>query len=113
MKISKEAKETMQECVTEFLLFVTSEASEMCANDSRRTINGEDILQSMRKLGFDQYMSTVQHYLEKYRAVCKTSGKVEVGEHNDPLRGSATIGQSMTPVDSIRKKQQLLQVQMK
>jgi len=53
MKISKEAKETMQECVTEFLLFVTSEASEMCANDSRRTINGEDILQSMRKLGFD------------------------------------------------------------
>jgi len=30
-KLSKEAKECMQECVTEFLLFITSEASERCA----------------------------------------------------------------------------------
>ena len=37
-KISKEAKETMQECVTEFLLFVTSEASEICSNAKRSTI---------------------------------------------------------------------------
>ena len=29
-KIAKEAKETMQECVTEFLLFITSEAAEIC-----------------------------------------------------------------------------------
>lgn len=29
-KISKEAKETMQECVSEFISFVTSEASEKC-----------------------------------------------------------------------------------
>jgi len=29
-KISREARETMQECVTEFLLFVTSEAQEIC-----------------------------------------------------------------------------------
>ena len=34
-KISKEAKETMQECVTEFLLFVTSEANEICRSKKR------------------------------------------------------------------------------
>uniref|UniRef100_A0A915LXC9 Transcription factor CBF/NF-Y/archaeal histone domain-containing protein n=1 Tax=Meloidogyne javanica TaxID=6303 RepID=A0A915LXC9_MELJA len=30
-KLSKEAKECIQECITEFLLFITSEASERCA----------------------------------------------------------------------------------
>ncbi|KAH7730700.1 histone-fold-containing protein [Aphelenchoides avenae] len=30
-KLSKEAKECLQECVTEFLLFITSEASEKCS----------------------------------------------------------------------------------
>jgi nuclear transcription Y subunit beta len=30
-KIAKDAKETIQECVSEFVLFVTSEASDRCA----------------------------------------------------------------------------------
>lgn len=47
MKISTTARETMQECVTEFLLFVTSEAAEMCFEDGRKTINGEDVVKSM------------------------------------------------------------------
>ena len=29
-KVSKDAKETMQECTSEFLLFITSEAQELC-----------------------------------------------------------------------------------
>ena len=37
-KISKDARETMQECVTEFLLFVTSEANDICQEENRRTI---------------------------------------------------------------------------
>ena len=37
-KISQDAKVTVQECVTEFLLFITSEASEICANAKRTTI---------------------------------------------------------------------------
>ena len=54
-KVSKEARETMQECVSEFLLFVTSEASEICSNQKRSTINGDDIIKAMMKLGFDDY----------------------------------------------------------
>jgi nuclear transcription Y subunit beta len=34
-KISKEAKEFLQQCVSEFILFLTSEASEACKNDNR------------------------------------------------------------------------------
>ncbi|KAJ3380208.1 Nuclear transcription factor Y subunit B-10 [Lobulomyces angularis] len=40
-KIAKEAKECVQECVSEFISFITSEASEKCINEKRKTINGE------------------------------------------------------------------------
>lgn len=43
-KISREARETMQECVTEFLLFITSEAQEICETNKRKTIQGEDVI---------------------------------------------------------------------
>jgi len=43
-KIAKDARETMQECVSEFISFVTSEASERCKNDKRKTINGDDLI---------------------------------------------------------------------
>jgi len=40
-KIAKEAKECVQECVSEFISFITSEAAERCQQEKRKTINGE------------------------------------------------------------------------
>lgn len=45
----------------------TSEAAEKCLNEKRKTINGEDILTSMRALGFDNYEGVLKVYLAKYR----------------------------------------------
>ncbi|XP_057432805.1 nuclear transcription factor Y subunit B-5-like [Lotus japonicus] len=66
-KISKEAKETMQECVSEFISFVTSEASEKCRKERRKTVNGEDICWALTTLGFDEYADTMRRYLHRYR----------------------------------------------
>ncbi|WVN85926.1 uncharacterized protein L203_101080 [Cryptococcus depauperatus CBS 7841] len=66
-KVSKEAKECVQECVSEFISFITSEAAEKCSNEKRKTLNGEDILTSMRALGFDNYEGVLRVYLAKYR----------------------------------------------
>lgn len=66
-KVSKDAKECMQECVSEFISFVTSEASDRCAGDKRKTINGEDILISLHALGFENYAEVLKIYLAKYR----------------------------------------------
>ncbi|KAF2298523.1 hypothetical protein GH714_023962 [Hevea brasiliensis] len=54
-KISKEAKETMQECVSEFISFVTGEASDKCHKEKRKTVNGDDICWALASLGFDDY----------------------------------------------------------
>ena len=67
VKLSKEAKETFQECLTEFISFITSEACENCLNEKRKTINGEDIINALSSLGFDHYCSIIKVYLDKYK----------------------------------------------
>lgn len=66
-KIAKDSKETVQECVSEFISFITSEASDKCLQEKRKTINGDDLLWAMSTLGFDKYVDPLKMYLEKYR----------------------------------------------
>ncbi|XP_008809529.2 nuclear transcription factor Y subunit B-1-like [Phoenix dactylifera] len=66
-KISKEAKETVQECVSEFISFITCEASDKCHREKRKTVNGDDLLWAMTTLGFDNYVGPLKVYLNKYR----------------------------------------------
>ncbi|KAG4187691.1 hypothetical protein ERO13_A08G117300v2 [Gossypium hirsutum] len=66
-KISKEAKETMQECVSEFISFVTGEASEKCHKEKRKTVNGDDVCWALATLGFDNYAEQLKRYLHRYR----------------------------------------------
>ncbi|KAJ3705688.1 hypothetical protein LUZ61_009393 [Rhynchospora tenuis] len=66
-KISKEAKETVQECVSEFISFVTGEASDKCQREKQKTINGDDLLWAMTTLGFESYVIPLKSYLARYR----------------------------------------------
>ncbi|XP_021301074.1 nuclear transcription factor Y subunit B-3-like [Herrania umbratica] len=66
-KISKEAKETVQECVSEFISFITGEASDKCQREKRKTINGDDLLWAMTTLGFENYVGPLKVYLNRYR----------------------------------------------
>uniref|UniRef100_A0A4P6D9U2 Nuclear transcription factor Y subunit beta n=2 Tax=Rhodnius TaxID=13248 RepID=A0A4P6D9U2_RHOPR len=70
-KIAKDARECVQECVSEFISFITSEASDRCHMEKRKTINGEDILFAMTTLGFDNYVEPLKLYLLKYREATK------------------------------------------
>ncbi|KAI9879970.1 MAG: hypothetical protein M1830_006278 [Pleopsidium flavum] len=74
-KIAKEAKECMQECVSEFISFITSEASEKCQQEKRKTVNGEDILFAMTSLGFENYAEALKIYLAKYRETQSARGE--------------------------------------
>ncbi|KAH9291332.1 hypothetical protein KI387_043479, partial [Taxus chinensis] len=54
-KVSREAKRSMQECASEFISFITSEASDKFLVEKRKTINGEDIVWALHSLGFENY----------------------------------------------------------
>ena len=44
VKISRDTKHIMQELVTEFICFVTSEVNDTCLAEGKRTINGKDAI---------------------------------------------------------------------
>ncbi|KAK4782021.1 hypothetical protein SAY86_016123 [Trapa natans] len=66
-KISKDAKEIVQECVSEFISFITGEASDKCQREKRKTINGDDLLWAMTTLGFEDYVEPLKVYLHRFR----------------------------------------------
>merc|ERR1712025_193983 len=96
-KIAKDARECVQECVSEFISFITSEASDRCQAEKRKTINGEDILFAMSTLGLDNYVEPLKLYLQKYRESMK--GEKQPGEFEeigDVLTASALQNISAT-----------------
>ncbi|XP_063945828.1 nuclear transcription factor Y subunit B-1 [Daucus carota subsp. sativus] len=67
-KIAKESKERIQECVTDFISYITGEASDKCREDKRKTISGDDVLWAMSRAGFQNYIGPLTLYMHKFRA---------------------------------------------
>uniref|UniRef100_A0A1A9WKA4 Transcription factor CBF/NF-Y/archaeal histone domain-containing protein n=1 Tax=Glossina brevipalpis TaxID=37001 RepID=A0A1A9WKA4_9MUSC len=70
-KIAKDARECIQECVSEFISFITSEAIERSMSENRKTVNGDDLLYAFSNLGFDNYVEPLSIYLHKFREATK------------------------------------------
>ncbi|KAJ7913040.1 histone-fold-containing protein [Mycena leptocephala] len=83
-KIGKDAKECLQECVSEFISFVTSEAADRSAAEKRKTIGGEDIIYAMGALGFDDYAEVLKIYLAKLRAHQSSSAGARTEQYIEP-----------------------------
>ncbi|KAK3358336.1 putative CCAAT-binding transcription factor, partial [Lasiosphaeria ovina] len=64
-KISAEAVECMQDCVSEFMSFISRAK---CQESDRKTITSDHILTAMSNLGFEHYTAVLKMYLDKYRA---------------------------------------------
>ena len=79
VKLSKSSKETFQECVSEFISFITSEANDKCNIEKRKIIKGEDIIYALNNLGFEKYCPILELYLDKY----KQSQSSNSNEKND------------------------------
>ncbi|EYU44067.1 hypothetical protein MIMGU_mgv1a025471mg, partial [Erythranthe guttata] len=66
-KVSDDVKEIIQECLSEFISFVTSETNKMTHREYKKTINPEDVIAVIASLGFDDYVEPVTVFLNKYR----------------------------------------------
>lgn len=74
-KISNNAKKCMQECLSEFISFITGEACEKCISERRRTLSGDDVIHALNILGYEKYTETLEIYLQKYREVIARDSK--------------------------------------
>ncbi|KAJ0980139.1 hypothetical protein J5N97_008394 [Dioscorea zingiberensis] len=91
-KISKDAKETVQECVSEFISFITGEASDKCQREKRKTINGDDLLWAMTTLGFEEYVEPLKVYLQKFREMEGEKGTASSSSQSQQKDGSGGGG---------------------
>ncbi|VDM39213.1 unnamed protein product [Toxocara canis] len=87
-KVAKDAKECVQECVSEFISFITSEASDRCICEKRKTITGEDLLIALNSLGFENYVDPLTNYIKKYREANRSD------RSTDPVCSPSTFVQS-------------------
>ncbi|XP_020685032.1 nuclear transcription factor Y subunit B-1 [Dendrobium catenatum] len=101
-KIAKDAKETMQECVFEFISFITCEARDKCLREKRKKITEDDVLCAMTTLDrFEDYIKPHRLYSQKYKEIegdgkgsakgAESSGKRDAGG----LQGGNLSGSSM------------------
>ncbi|XP_055800638.1 nuclear transcription factor Y subunit B-1-like [Solanum dulcamara] len=88
-KIAKDAKDTVQECVSEFISFITSEASDKCQKEKRKTINGDDLVWALTTLGFEDYIEPLKAYVIRYR------------EMEGDVKGSARAGDTSARKDIV------------
>ena len=97
-KIAKDAKETVQECVSEFISFITSEASDKCQREKRKTIMGDDLLWAMSTLGFENYTEPLKTYLFRYREVSIKNGAKDTGDEASGAGAGAGAGAGVAGV---------------
>ncbi|CAK7340675.1 unnamed protein product [Dovyalis caffra] len=110
-RISKEAKRRMQECATEFVSFVTGEASSKCQKDHRKIVNGDDVCWALSSLGFDDCAEATVRYLHKYREAAEREkatdstvdrDKVEESSHESSPQAPQKTAQNPEPTLEFR-----------
>ncbi|EYU25676.1 hypothetical protein MIMGU_mgv1a020362mg, partial [Erythranthe guttata] len=67
-EITYDAKEAIQECISEFIRVITAEANVRCHREYRKTVMPEDVLAAMASLGLEDYLEPLTTFLNKHRA---------------------------------------------
>jgi histone H3/H4 len=98
-KLSKGAKESIQDCVSEFIGFVTAEAAEILKSKKRKTVNSEDILSALENTGFGSY----KECLVAYTNVLRLENSKKVGAEPNEEEAAKSSGRGRK-----RKQVQLL-----
>lgn len=83
--------------MSEFICWITADASDKCQDEKRKTINGEDIITSMNTLGFYDYIEPLKVYLAKYRASVKGDKSAEANAAGErDRRGENALSSDMS-----------------
>lgn len=79
-KISKESKELIGKCASEFIAIVTCRAKNICECEARKTITGEDLIRAMDDLDLPYYSEITKIFFEKYK---DAGGDFKTGKYRD------------------------------
>ncbi|KAG8228624.1 hypothetical protein J437_LFUL008275 [Ladona fulva] len=69
IRVANESRELILNCCTEFIHLISSEANDICNQQSKKTINAEHVLQALDRLGFGDYRADAEAVLKDCKAV--------------------------------------------
>ncbi|KZP24668.1 histone-fold-containing protein [Athelia psychrophila] len=72
---AKETRDLIIECCVEFIHLISSEANEICDQESKKTIAPEHILGALKRLGFDSFTAEVEDVLKDHKQQVKDREK--------------------------------------
>ncbi|KAF5388196.1 hypothetical protein D9615_000195 [Tricholomella constricta] len=64
---AKETRDLVIECCVEFIHLISSEANEICEQESKKTIAPEHIIAALKRLGFDSFTTEVEDVLKDHK----------------------------------------------
>ncbi|KZW04334.1 histone-fold-containing protein [Exidia glandulosa HHB12029] len=67
VSVAKDTRDLIIECCVEFIHLIASDANEICEGESKKTIAPEHIISSLKRLGFEDYVSEVQEVLKDHK----------------------------------------------
>ena len=75
MTCTKETRDLVIECCVEFIHLISSEANEICEQESKKTIAPEHIINALKRLGFDTFQNEVEDVLKDHKQQQKDKEK--------------------------------------
>lgn len=73
---SKETRDLLVDCCNEFVHLISSEANDICEKSGRKTIAPEHVMESLRNLGFADYVDEVQAAHEDHQTQSKEKERI-------------------------------------
>lgn len=67
IRVASGTMDLLIECCAEFIQLITSEANEVCAADSKATMNPEHIIKALQQLEFPEYVGELTELMEQYK----------------------------------------------
>ncbi|XP_066585865.1 DNA polymerase epsilon subunit 3 [Prorops nasuta] len=90
--IGKDARTAVAKASSIFILYLTSSANILAKKGNRKTISGQDVIQAMSDIEFDQFIESLQESLENFRKAQKEKKdakgikrKQQKKDEDDPL----------------------------
>ncbi|KAI0035583.1 histone-fold-containing protein [Vararia minispora EC-137] len=77
---AKETRDLIIECCVEFIHLISSEANEICEQESKKTIAPEHIITALERLGFDTFKEEVQDVLKDHKQQVKHEREKKVSK---------------------------------
>ncbi|GJE84594.1 histone-fold-containing protein [Phanerochaete sordida] len=68
---AKETRDLIIECCVEFIHLISSEANEICEQESKKTIAPEHIISALKRLGFENFTEEIEDVLKDHKQAQK------------------------------------------